>query len=368
MLAELAGRLFRQAFAADNTPENIRAYLAEHFTEAALARVLVTPGFEVLVLEERAVPVGWALLVAGTSAPRRAELASKAPLTPPPSAREVEIRRFYVEAHLQGGDAAPTLMMAALARAQALGAEAVWLAVWEHNARAQAFYAKHGFRQVGTQSFQLGSDAQTDDVLLRPLSFGASLAIVAGGSASRLGGACKPLLRVRGRTVLERLLGLRTLADEVLLVSADPRLPDAGLRRVGDVVPGRGAPGGVQAAMAQAHAPWVLAVAGDMPFLDGRAVLPLLEARTDALDAVAYTVSGRLEPLAAVYRSALAPHWAVALAGSGASFRALWSGLRGRTLPESVLRDATGDTRAVLSLNLPSDVATWVDAPPDREP
>jgi molybdopterin-guanine dinucleotide biosynthesis protein A len=367
MLAELGGRLFRQAFARDNTPEDMRAYLDEHFTEAALARVLATPGHQVLLLEEQAVPVGWALLVTGTSAPRRTDGAGRTPSTPGGPGREVEVRRFYVEARLQGGEAAPTLMAAVLAQARELGAEALWLAVWEHNRRAQAFYAKHGFRRVGSQPFRLGGDPQTDDVLLRPLSFGVSLAIIAGGGATRLGGACKPLLQVQGRTVLERLLGLRTLVDEVLLVSADPRLPDAGLRRVLDVVAGRGAPGGVQAAMANARAPWVLAVAGDMPFLDGRAVLPLLEARSDGVDAVAYTVSGRLEPLAALYRSALAPSWAAALSGSGASFRALWTGLRGRTLPESVLREATGDARAVLSLNLPADVATWVDAPPGPE-
>src|SRR5262249_11877059 len=158
----------------------------------------------------------------------------------------------------------------------------------------QGFYRKHGFRPVGTQTFQLGADAQTDDVLRRPLSFGVSLAVVAGGSSTRLGGVCKPLLRVRGRTVLERLLALRALADEALLAPADPRLPDAGLRRIEDVVPGRGAPGGVQAAMAASRSPWVLAVAGDMPFLDGRAVLPLLEARGDDVDAVGYTVAGRL--------------------------------------------------------------------------
>ncbi len=116
--------------------------------------------------------------------------------------------------------------------------------------------------------------------------------------------------------------------------------------------------------MARAAEPWVLAVGGDMPFLDGRAVLPLLEARGEGIEAVAYTVAGRLEPLAALYRSALAPRWAAALAESGASFRALWPGLRGVTLPESVLRQATGDTRAVLSLNLPADVETWVDRPP----
>lgn len=362
MLAALGGRLFQEAFAVQNTPEDMRAYLAEHFTEAALRRVLADPAGRVLVLEHAGAPVGWALLATGRSAPRDPGVET----TSAPGG-EVEVRRFYVEGRLHGSDAAPTLLAAALGHARSLGAGALWLAVWEHNDRAQAFYRKHGFRRVGAQGFRLGADTQRDDVLLRPLSFGLSLAIVAGGSATRLGGVCKPLLRVGGRPVLERLLALRTLADEVLLASADPRLPEAGLRRVADVLPGRGAPGGVQAAMAQARAPWVLAVGGDMPFLDGRAVLPLLEERGEDVEAVAYTVAGRLEPLAALYRSALAPRWAAALAGGGASFRALWAGLRGRTLPESVLREATGGTRAVLSLNLPSDVATWVDAPPEPE-
>ena len=69
MLAALGGRLFREAFAAENTPEDMRAYLAEHFTEAALRRVLVDPACHVLVLEDGATPVGWALLVSGQTAP-----------------------------------------------------------------------------------------------------------------------------------------------------------------------------------------------------------------------------------------------------------------------------------------------------------
>jgi len=344
MLAELGGRLFCDAFAADNRSEDVRDYLAQHFSPQALARVLSDASCQVLVLEDAGTPVGWAQLVA---------------------AREVEIRRFYVDARLHGSDAAVLLMRECLDRAHALGAGSIWLAVWERNARAQAFYAKHGFRRVGTQPFQFGSDTQIDDVLSRPVSFGVSLAIVAGGGARRLGGVCKPLLRVRGRTVLDRLLALSTLADEVLLISADPRLPETGLRRVEDVVPGRGAPGGVQAAMAQSRSPWVLAVAGDMPFLDGRAVLPLLDARGPQVDAVGYVVAGRLEPLAALYRSALAPQWEAELGSAGRSFPVLWAGLRGVTLPEQTLRDATGDVRAVLSLNLPSDLATWVDATPD---
>src|SRR5262249_9307049 len=124
MLAALAGRLFHEAFAAENTPEDMRAYLAEHFTEAAMERLLADPSSEILVLEEAGTPVGWALLV-------------DAPLA---QGNELEIRRFYVEPRLHGGDAAPSLLVAALERARARGATAGWLAVWEHNARAQAFY------------------------------------------------------------------------------------------------------------------------------------------------------------------------------------------------------------------------------------
>jgi ribosomal protein S18 acetylase RimI-like enzyme len=61
-------------------------------------------------------------------------------------------------------------MNAAKARARRRGATRLWLGVWQRNARAQAFYGKHGFRKVGAQIFVVGSDPQTDDVLLCELS------------------------------------------------------------------------------------------------------------------------------------------------------------------------------------------------------
>ena len=123
-----------------------------------MARVLSDSACQVLVLEDARGPAGWALLVAGTSAPR--STGSDRPAAPqrrPVVGREVEIRRFYVDALHHGGEAATTLMRAVLERARVLGAEGVWLAVWERNARAQVFYAKHGFRRVGVQAFQFGS-------------------------------------------------------------------------------------------------------------------------------------------------------------------------------------------------------------------
>jgi ribosomal protein S18 acetylase RimI-like enzyme len=60
-------------------------------------------------------------------------------------------------------------MQACLDEARGAGRRTVWLGVWERNERARAFYRKWDFRDVGTQPFQLGSDAQTDVVMEREL-------------------------------------------------------------------------------------------------------------------------------------------------------------------------------------------------------
>ena len=60
-------------------------------------------------------------------------------------------------------------MRAAIDEAASSGATAVWLGVWENNSRAIAFYGKFGFVDVGSHEFLVGSDAQTDRVMVRGL-------------------------------------------------------------------------------------------------------------------------------------------------------------------------------------------------------
>jgi ribosomal protein S18 acetylase RimI-like enzyme len=47
------------------------------------------------------------------------------------------------------------------------GRATVWLGVWERNARAIAFYTRWQFADVGSHSFLLGTDRQTDRVMAR---------------------------------------------------------------------------------------------------------------------------------------------------------------------------------------------------------
>jgi molybdopterin-guanine dinucleotide biosynthesis protein A len=184
-----------------------------------------------------------------------------------------------------------------------------------------------------------------------------TLAIIAGGQGRRLSGVAKGLLKVEGRTVMERLLALSPGFGDVLLVANVPEpYAELGLRTVRDEVPGKGAPGGVHAALVAARTPWVLAVACDMPFIQPEAVQVLMEARGDAVDAVCFEVAGRLEPLFAVYRKALAEDWGVAL-GEDPSMRQLLSRSRTKLLPEEALRAVDPRLRSLVNVNTPEDLA-----------
>ncbi|WP_224240586.1 molybdenum cofactor guanylyltransferase [Hyalangium gracile] len=192
-----------------------------------------------------------------------------------------------------------------------------------------------------------------------------TLAVVAGGQGRRLSGVPKGLLRLGERTVLEGLLGLSPLFAEVLLVANAPE-PYArfGLRTVSDVVVGKGAPGGVHAALVGARTPWVLAVACDMPFVLPEAVRVLLQARASEVDAVAFTVDGRVEPLLAAYRASLADDWGDALKQGDPSLRELLSRCRARLLPEEALRAVDAELRSLVNVNTPEDLRRHGLAPP----
>lgn len=187
------------------------------------------------------------------------------------------------------------------------------------------------------------------------MSSDATLAIIAGGVGQRLGGVAKGLLVHQGRTLIERLLDLRRDFVEVLLVSGDSTYQSYGLRTISDLVPGRGAPGGVHAALAKANTPWVLAVGCDMPFVSPEAVRVLLDARRARTDWVCFEIAGRLEPLLGVYRSAIAPRWGRLLA-SQPSFAELSRRFRHHLLPEQRLREVDPELRSVVSVNTPEDL------------
>ena len=128
--------------------------------------------------------------------------------------------------------------------------------------------------------------------------------ILAGGNASRYGGAPKGLERVGERRIIDRVAdALRPASDDLLLIANDPAADGwlAGVRRAGDVRPGLGSLGGIHAALVHAGTA-VLVVAWDMPFVPTGLLSALRAAGANADVAVAESGSRRgVEPLCAYY-------------------------------------------------------------------
>ena len=154
-LAELGRQTFLETFAAHNDPADMAAYLAGAYTVDRLIAELSEPGSIYLVAEGPAGVIGFARVARGTPP---AGVTGPAP---------VRLAKLYVVAAALGTGVGAALMRSSLDWACDSGYKTVWLGVWEHNHRALAFYERWGFVPVGTESFLLGQDLQTDLVLQR---------------------------------------------------------------------------------------------------------------------------------------------------------------------------------------------------------
>jgi GNAT superfamily N-acetyltransferase len=163
-LAELAARTFCETFAADNNPEDLEAHLRSSYGVAQQTVELEDRDAVTLLAFKGEEPTGFAQ-VRRKSAPSCVS-----------GERPVELHRFYLARSAQGTGLAAPLLRAARAAAEELGGRQLWLGVWERNPRAIAFYLKSGFVKVGSRVFMVGSDRQTDLVLVSSLSMRAASA------------------------------------------------------------------------------------------------------------------------------------------------------------------------------------------------
>lgn len=157
LLAELGARTFSETFAADNSPEDMAAYLAASFDPARLTDELSDPASAFFVAEVGGRAAGYAQLHAGE------------PAEGVEGPKPVELVRLYVSREWLGRGVGEALMRACVDGARQAGHRTIWLGVWERNGRAQAFYRKWDFREVGEHVFQLGSDPQRDILMERAL-------------------------------------------------------------------------------------------------------------------------------------------------------------------------------------------------------
>lgn len=188
--------------------------------------------------------------------------------------------------------------------------------------------------------------------------------LLAGGRASRLGGVAKGLLRLGGEPIAAHTLALfGELFEASLIVSGDapayarlaPVIPDA--------IPGKGAPGGVHAALAAARTGWIFVAGCDMPFLSAGAVRFLWERRGGA-SAAGVLWQGRFEGLFAFWSRACLPAVEQLVREGDPSLWRLADAVGARLLPEAEWRAFDPAGRVFENVNTPEDVGRLGLAPP----
>lgn len=186
----------------------------------------------------------------------------------------------------------------------------------------------------------------------------ATAAILAGGAGTRLGGVSKAFVQVGGRAIVESQIAiLRPRFRELLAVAPDPSPFEAlGIRGVRDRFPGKGAPGGVHAALEEATTPWVFCLACDMPFV-APAAIELLAARRGDAAAVVPVRCGYPEPLFAFYSKGLAAPFALALQAGNPSLARLLSAAQTVRVAEEELAAVDPGCRSLENVNTPEDLA-----------
>lgn len=183
--------------------------------------------------------------------------------------------------------------------------------------------------------------------------------LVAGGRAERLGGIPKGLLQLEGEPIAARTLRLFEAlfpATSLMITSHPAPYRALGAAVVPDVIPGKGAPGGVHAALRAAATDWIFAAACDMPFLEPDPIR-LLAGRRRGVAAVLVRFGGRLHPLHAFWSTACLHVLERLLAAGDPSLTDLAGAVPAHVVEEDEWRtvDATG--RALENANTPEDAA-----------
>ncbi|HEX5577527.1 MAG TPA: GNAT family N-acetyltransferase [Gemmatimonadaceae bacterium] len=158
LLSEMALRIYLDTFAAQNRPEDIEMHAAKSYTPEIQLAELRDASKTYLIAEVEGEAAGFAMV--GTPESKLCNTC----------AAPIELFRFYVDKVWHGRGVAQTMMNAVDELARAMGGRTVCLGVWEHNDRAKRFYEKIGFRDIGSQPYVLGTDIQTDRVMVREIA------------------------------------------------------------------------------------------------------------------------------------------------------------------------------------------------------
>jgi diamine N-acetyltransferase len=158
-LAEIGRATFVDTYSADTSPEDMRQFLSDAYRPETVRAELEVPGSRFFIARAGDAAAGYLKLNTGDAQGEQLEGVG------------LEIEAIYVRRDSQGMGIGRLMLAHARAEAEAIGADHIWLGVWELNRGAIQFYRHSGFKEVGSHPFSFGSTEHTD--LIMRLDLGA---------------------------------------------------------------------------------------------------------------------------------------------------------------------------------------------------
>jgi len=159
LISELGAETFDQAFRGTCTDEDLKGVLEEFYNEEQVAKELMDSEDYFFILYQEDKAAGYARINLGDkTVPQFADKKS------------AELKRIYFLNEFHGKGLAQQLIGFCFDFLKEKGYQQVYLSVWEHNDRAQAFYVKNDFADTKIENpFPLGETPQMDYWFLKKL-------------------------------------------------------------------------------------------------------------------------------------------------------------------------------------------------------
>jgi ribosomal protein S18 acetylase RimI-like enzyme len=156
-ICQIGAQTFTDAYAANNTKEDLEAYILKSFSADTIAEELSSPQTAYYLCYDGPLLMGYLKLNFDT--PCEAFEAQKV----------TELQRIYVTKEYYKHKGGKFLMQFAIDTCTQKNYQYLWLGVWKENHRALPFYKAWGFEIIGERGFKVGNKIYEDYYLRKGL-------------------------------------------------------------------------------------------------------------------------------------------------------------------------------------------------------
>ncbi len=176
----------------------------------------------------------------------------------------------------------------------------------------------------------------------------------------------KAFIEIDGEVIIKRNLDqMKDLFRENLIITNQPgTYAFLGAPLLGDIYNTRGPMTGIVTALFNSFNPWIFVSACDMPFLSTPLIKYMASLR-DGCDAVVPVITGKQEPLCALYSKHLFSSMERALLDGKKSLRDFLNGKRVKYIKSSTIKTMDPGGLSFINLNTPQDIQRYL-RPEDR--